>query len=83
MSFVCVCVLVSCCQPPASSCGRGIRVITAEKALQYAKGNKKVLVQRYLSDPYLINGHKFDLRIYVLVAGVDPLRIYIHEEVGA
>jgi hypothetical protein len=38
-------------------------------------------LRRYLSDPYLINGKKFDLRIYVLVTGVDPLRIYIHKEV--
>ncbi|RYG97868.1 hypothetical protein EON65_52215 [archaeon] len=41
---------------------------------------KKLLIQRYLKAPYLIDGHKFDLRIYVLVAGVDPLRIYIHQE---
>eukprot|EP01031_Cornospumella_fuschlensis_P031836 gene31836-38495_t len=41
---------------------------------------KKLLIQRYVKHPYLIDGHKFDLRIYVLVAGVDPLRIYIHEE---
>lgn len=34
-------------KPLASSCGRGIRVITAEKALAYAKSNKKMLVQRY------------------------------------
>ena len=38
------------------------------------------MVQQYVHNPFLINGLKFDLRIYVLLVGVDPLRIYVHKE---
>lgn len=30
--------------------------------------------------PYLIDNLKFDLRIYILLAGCDPLRIYLYKE---
>lgn len=42
--------------------------------------NDKCVVQRYLHKPFLIDGLKFDLRIYVLVTGTDPLRIFVYEE---
>ena len=38
------------------------------------------MISRYVTNPLLINGHKFDLRIYVLVTCYDPLRIYIYKE---
>ena len=38
------------------------------------------IVQRYITDPMLINGLKFDLRIYVLLSSVDPVRLYIYED---
>jgi tubulin polyglutamylase TTLL4 len=67
-------------KPCASSCGRGISVVNASQAAAMASKNKKQLIQKYLMDPYLIDGKKFDLRIYVLVTGVDPLRVYVHKE---
>lgn len=38
------------------------------------------MVSRYVSNPLLINGHKFDLRIYVLVTSYEPLRVYVFKE---
>ena len=35
---------------------------------------------KYISKPHLINGFKYDLRVYVLVSSFDPLRVYVFEE---
>lgn len=39
-----------------------------------------LLVSRYLKDPYLVNNHKFDLRIYVAVTSFYPLVAYVYSE---
>jgi len=38
------------------------------------------LVSKYLDDPHLINGLKYDLRVYVLVTNFNPLKIYIYDD---
>ncbi len=39
-----------------------------------------MIVQPYIAHPLLIDGFKFDLRVYVLVLCVDPLRVLVYKE---
>ena len=64
-------------KPDASCQGRGIFLT---KDVDDLSPVDHYIVQRYIDKPFLIEDLKFDLRIYVLVAGCDPLRIFIHEE---
>nr|XP_019960580.1 PREDICTED: probable tubulin polyglutamylase TTLL2 [Paralichthys olivaceus] len=65
------------CKPVDLSRGRGIFIFQDIKDLVY---DCSVIVQRYVSDPLLISGYKFDLRIYVCVKSFHPLTVYIHQE---
>jgi len=40
----------------------------------------RALISEYLGSPMLVAGHKFDLRVYVLVVSMEPLRVYIYHE---
>uniref|UniRef100_A0A3Q1GJR2 Tubulin tyrosine ligase-like family, member 2 n=1 Tax=Acanthochromis polyacanthus TaxID=80966 RepID=A0A3Q1GJR2_9TELE len=65
------------CKPVDLSRGRGIFIFEDIKDLVY---DCSVIVQRYISNPLLISGYKFDLRIYVCVKSFHPLTVYIHQE---
>ena len=65
------------CKPTASSRGRGIYIVNS---LRDVVKNEACVISRYLDNPLLIQGHKFDLRLYVVVTCYDPLRIYIYRE---
>ena len=38
------------------------------------------IVQEYVEKPLLLDGYKFDLRIYVLITSCDPLRIFLFND---
>lgn len=64
-------------KPCASACGRGIKLISKKTKIK-----KKVnyLISEYIANPHLINGFKYDLRLYVFVSCYDPLRIYLYKD---
>uniref|UniRef100_A0A1X7VMI8 Uncharacterized protein n=1 Tax=Amphimedon queenslandica TaxID=400682 RepID=A0A1X7VMI8_AMPQE len=64
-------------KPPASARGIGIQVV--HKWSQIPK-KRPLIVQKYISDPFLINDSKFDLRIYAYVSCIDPLTIYLYRD---
>ena len=37
-------------------------------------------MQEYLDKPHLVDDLKYDLRIYVLLYGINPMRCFIHEK---
>lgn len=64
-------------KPEASSQGKGIFLTKRPEELNQSE---RFVVQEYIASPYLIDGFKFDLRIYVLVTSCDPLRIFVYQD---
>ncbi|XP_074844778.1 putative tubulin polyglutamylase TTLL2 [Carettochelys insculpta] len=65
------------CKPVDLSRGRGILIFQDLKDFVY---DCMVIVQKYISNPLLISGYKWDLRLYVCVTSFCPLTIYTYEE---
>ena len=63
--------------------GRGIKLVQCASGLQQALkelAGVEFIASKYLHKPLLVNGFKFDLRVYVLVLACDPLRVFIYRE---
>uniref|UniRef100_A0A0N5A8K9 Tubulin polyglutamylase ttll-4 n=1 Tax=Syphacia muris TaxID=451379 RepID=A0A0N5A8K9_9BILA len=64
-------------KPPASARGTGITIASRARQIPV---NTSLVAQHYLERPLIINGAKFDLRLYVHIPCLDPLRIYFYKE---
>jgi hypothetical protein len=62
-------------KPKDGNTGKGIHIF---KSLE--NESKEYLLTKYINNLHLIDGKKYDLRIYVLVTGLKPLRIYLNKE---
>ena len=66
-------------KPARSSFAHGIKIINNYTDIKNSK-QKIYLISRYIMNPLLINGKKFDFRAYVLVTGMNPLKIYFYKD---
>ena len=66
-------------KPARDSFAHGIKIIDNYDDIKNAK-QKRFLVSRYVMHPLLINNKKFDMRAYVLVTGMNPLKIYFYRD---
>ena len=74
-------------KPEALSQGKGIFLTRSPDQLLVNQSGQKedvvmdhMIVQRYLTKPYLLDGYKFDFRLYVLINGISPMRIYMYND---
>ena len=65
-------------KPALGARGNGIRILAPGDDIPNPETS--AVVQRYIMEPLLLHGFKFDLRIYILVTSVDPLIFYIYDQ---
>jgi len=64
-------------KPIGLSRGRGISVINDIGDVSYSQ---PIVMQKYVMNPFLFRGYKFDLRLYVLVTAFSELEAFIYSE---
>ena len=64
-------------KPDAGCQGRGIFLT---RTWDMVPQQENVVAQTYIKKPLLLDGFKFDLRIYVLVTCIKPLRMYLFHD---
>ena len=72
-------------KPITAHNGEGIRILDNQKQVTNSEGIlrnrfKSCIVSEYISDPHLINGYKYTVRVNVLVTSFSPLRAYVYKD---
>ena len=64
-------------KPNCGAQGKGIIIIDKNRKLRKRTG---YIISEYIDKPHLIDGYKYDLRVYAIVTCFEPLRIYVYPE---
>ncbi|CAF4317967.1 unnamed protein product, partial [Didymodactylos carnosus] len=65
-------------KPDVGCQGRGIFI--TRNPQKDIKPQDNFVVQLYISRPFLVDGYKFDLRVYVAVTSCDPFRVFVYKD---
>jgi len=60
-----------------ASCGQGAKLVSN---IRHLKSTEACIVQRYIDDPLLLEGRKFNIRLYFVISMVNPLRVFLWKE---
>ena len=62
-------------KPKKSSLGKGIHIFH-----KLEDNPNDYIITKYVSNPHLINEFKYDFRLYVLITGLSPLKMYLYKD---
>eukprot|EP00116_Pleurobrachia_bachei_P002337 sb/3462599/ len=74
------------CKPSNANQGKGIFILNGksdllayiDKRSQNHRLRSSRIVQRYIDNPLLVNGRKFDIRVYLFVGSTRPYNVFFH-----
>ena len=63
-------------KPPMGSVGSGIKFLNNITNVKYSN----YIITKYLHNPHLIRGYKYDIRFHALISSIKPLKLYMYDE---
>ncbi|CAI2365616.1 unnamed protein product [Moneuplotes crassus] len=69
-------------KPNEGGGGGGIFLFKSMKDLSGFTWASECVVQRYIANPLLINNRKWDMRVYVMIHGINPMKAYLATDYG-
>ena len=65
-------------KPSSGKRAIGVKILSDKS--QLPTDTQHYVAQRYITNPLLVNGRKFHIRLYLLITSLQPLRAYLHKE---